>query len=93
MEVLAKIGVIVLTVGGVLLALAALPSGLALFVDKISASRIRRTCEAAGCIVVEIKPYPNHYGVKVTKDGVRHYLKAVGSFGKIQWKGSAPSEL
>ena len=93
MEVLAKIAVIVLAVGGVLLALAALPSGLALVVDKISASRIRRACEESGCMVVEIKPHPNHYGVKVTKDGVRHYLKAVGSFGKIRWKGSDPSEL
>jgi hypothetical protein len=93
MAVLVKIAIIIVTGGGILLALAALPSGLAFLVDKIAAAFIRRACEAAGCVVLEIKPWPNHYGVKVTKDGVKHYLKAVGSFGKIQWKGAGPSDL
>jgi len=77
----------------VMLLLAYMPSILGLVLDPLNKRRIMAECQKAGCEVTEIKPWPNHYSIKVIKHGERHYLKCRGAFGKLTWKGKSPAQL
>lgn len=75
------------------LLLGGLPKLLAAIADPPRVKRIRQFFESAGCLDIAIKPWPNHYGVRYTKDGTRHYIKCrveVKS-GRMKWIGQAPS--
>ena len=54
---------------------------------------IRSYCEAQGCTEVEVKSWPNHYGVSLVKNGSKHYLRCSGILRKITWLGTRPDEL
>jgi hypothetical protein len=54
--------------------------------------RIRSYCEASGCTNVEIKSWRGHYGVALTKNGKKHYLKCRGTF-RFSWIGQSPQSL
>jgi hypothetical protein len=78
---------------GVMLVLAFLPTIFGWVLDPINARRIRAYCESAGCAIIEIQPFPNHYGVAFEKNGKKGYAKCRVSRGVIKWKGKAPEEL
>jgi len=77
----------------VMLLLAYIPSLLGLVIDPLNKRRIMAECQKAGREVTEIKPWPNHYGIKVKKHGDENYLKCRGAFGKLTWKGKHPAQL
>jgi hypothetical protein len=76
-----------------MLFLGALPKIIALLSDPPRIKRIRQFFEAAGCTEIEIKPWPNHYGVRYIKDGLKQYAKCRVNMkaGTIEWIGGAPS--
>jgi len=78
--------------GGLLL-LAYLPLLLGWVLDPLNMRKVRGECEKAGCTVVEIKPFPNHYGVTVQKNGQEYRTKCRVVLGKIKWKGKAPQDF
>lgn len=75
------------------LALGGLPTLLSAIADPPRIKRIRAFFESAGCVDIEIKPWPNHYGVRFIKDGARHYIKCRVEMksGRMEWIGEAPS--
>jgi hypothetical protein len=73
--------------------LAFLPSLLSLILDPINISRVKSYCEAIGCTDIEIKPWPNHYGVKFKNNGKKHYAKCRVVGPKIRWVGKSPEEI
>lgn len=78
---------------GFMLLLGALPKIIASFSDPPRIERIRQFFEAAGCTGIEIKPWPNHYGVRYLKDGQKHYAKCRIDMkeGTMAWIGGAPA--
>lgn len=80
-------------VGACLVLLMFLPSILATVLDPLNARRIRSYCEGAGARDVEVKPFPNHYGVHFSKNDRKHYAKRKIMRGKIVWKGPSPAEI
>jgi hypothetical protein len=73
--------------------LAALPALLSKFLDPLNAKRIRAYCSDVGVTEVQIRPFPNHYGVRFTKNGRKHYARCVVTMGAIRWKGLSPAEV
>jgi hypothetical protein len=78
-----------------MLFLGALPKIIAAISDPPRMRHIRRHFESAGCSNIEIKPWPNHYGVHYIKDGARQYAKCRVDMkaGKIIWVGKSPVGL
>jgi hypothetical protein len=70
-----------------------LPAVLAKFLDPLNANRIRAYCDSIGVTDVEVKPFPNHYGVHFRKNERKHYAKCTVARGKIKWKGPSPAEV
>lgn len=70
-----------------------LPALLAKVLDPLNANRIRKYCAGVGVTNVEVKPFPNHYGVHFTKNDRKHYAKCVVAGGTIKWKGPSPAEI
>ena len=77
----------------VLLLLAFLPNIVSRVMDPRNIKVIRAHCEAVGLSDVEIKLWPNHYGVSFRKNGKRHYAKCRVARGVIKWKGKAPEQF
>lgn len=73
--------------------LAAAPTLLARLLDPLNIKRIRAYCLKIGVTDVHVKPFPNHYGVRFTKNQREHYAKCVVARGKITWTGPSPSEV
>ena len=88
MSFLVGIGVFV----GIMAALAFLPAVLGRILDPINIRRVKAHCEAAGCSGIEIKAWPNHYGVSFQKNGAKHYAKCRVVGRSIKWKGKSPHE-
>jgi len=76
----------------VLLLLAFLPNILTRVMDPGNMRVIRAHCDAVGLSDVEIKRWPNHYGVSFRKNGKRHYAKCRVAGGTIKWKGKSPEQ-
>ena len=72
---------------------ASLPKLLGYMLDPPRIKRIREYFESAGCTILEIKPWSNHYGVRYIKDGEQLYAKCRVNMGKhtIEWVGKRPS--
>jgi hypothetical protein len=70
-----------------------LPSMLAVVLDPLNTKRIHSYCADIGVTHVEVKPFPNHYGVHFKKNGRKYYAKCEVVRGKIKWKGSSPAEI
>lgn len=77
---------------GIMLLLAFLPTLLGWILDPWNTRRIKAYCETVGVTVLEIKPFPNHYGVSFEKNGKKEYAKCSVVGAKIKWKGKAPEE-
>jgi hypothetical protein len=73
--------------------LAFLPSLLSLVLDPFNSSRVKAYCERIGCTDIEIKAWPNHYGVKFKNNGIKHYAKCRVIGLKIKWVGKNPEEI
>lgn len=89
MALLGTLALVVVAFVALMFGLALVPMGL----DWLNARAIKAVCEQAGCTVLTIKPWSNHYGVTLQKNAATHYLKCVGIFGKIRWQGRRPEEL
>ncbi len=70
-----------------------LPALLAKILDPLNAKRIKAYCAGLGVTEVEVKPFPNHYGVHFTKNERKHYATCVVARGRIKWKGPSPAEV
>ena len=55
--------------------LAFLPFLLSLVLDPFNISKVKSYCETVGYTDIEIKVWPNHYGVKFKNNGKKHYVK------------------
>jgi len=80
-------------VGGIvaLLALVAfLPLMLSWVLDPWNMRVIRSKCRALGLSDIEIKPFPNHYGVHFVRNGVKQYAKCSVRLGRIRWRSNNP---
>ncbi len=76
----------------VLLAIVFLPSILGGIVYPIDVLRIRGHCRKMRVSNVEIKAWPDHYGVSFHKDGQKLYAKC--TVGRtIRWMGKSPGEF
>lgn len=75
--------------------LGALPRIIARISDPPRMRYIQQHFESAGCSDIQIKPWPNHYGVHFVKDGKKLYAKCRVDMkaGKIIWIGQAPAGL
>jgi hypothetical protein len=93
MKVLGALVLGCLAFAALMLFLGALPKLIAMLSDPPRIKRITEFFEAAGCTEIEVKPWPNHYGVKCIKGGVRRYAKCRVNIksGTIEWIGGAPS--
>jgi hypothetical protein len=78
---------------GVLALLAAVPTLLSMILDPLNAHRVRKYCERLGLNEISIEPFPNHYGVRFSKDGLSFYAKCRVVRREIRWKGRSPEEL
>lgn len=78
---------------GIMAVLAMVPFALGRVLDPLNMWRIRMRCEAAGFTVVEIKAWPNHYGVSYQKEGKQHYAKCRVVGRNIKWQGKIPEGL
>jgi hypothetical protein len=78
-----------------MLFLGALPKIIARISDPPRMKRIQRYLESVGCTDIQIKPWPNHYGVHFTMDGKKLYAKCRVDVkaDKIVWVGKPPVEL
>jgi hypothetical protein len=74
----------------VLLFLAFLPALLSSVLDPLNTRRIRKLCAEQGVEVIEIKPWPNHYGVRYLSGGKSVYAKCVVTPRRIRWLTNAP---
>jgi hypothetical protein len=82
----------ILSIPVILLGIIFLPSLLDLFVYPIHVMRIRARCRELGVAKVEIKAWPDHYGVSFHKDGQKLYAKCrVGR--RIEWMGRSPDQF
>jgi hypothetical protein len=88
-----RIVYILLGLIGLLALLAAVPTLLSRILDPLNAHRIHKYCERLGLSEISIEPFPNHYGVRFSKDGVRLYAKCRVVRREIRWKGRSPEEL
>lgn len=70
-----------------------LPALLAKVLDPLNAKRIRKYCAGVGVTEVEVKTFPNHYGVHFTKNDRKHYAKCIVTKGEIRWRGPSPAEV
>ena len=76
---------------GAFAALAFLPVVLGWILDPLNAWRIRRYCVARGFEPLDVKPFPNHYGVHYLRDGVKVYAKCkTRGLGGIEWLSNEP---
>jgi hypothetical protein len=76
---------------GAIAVLAFLPVVLGWIIDPINAWRIRRFCVARGVEPLEVKPFPNHYGVHYLRGGVKVYAKCKPrGRGGIEWLSNEP---
>lgn len=89
MRILIGLGIFV----GIMVFLAFLPTMLGWVLDPLNSRRIRSHCEAVGVAVLEIKPFPNHYGVSFETNGKKEYAKCRVVGRSIKWKGKAPEEF
>jgi hypothetical protein len=78
---------------GLLALLAFLPTILSFVLDPLYIWQIRRYCAQRRLENVEIKAWPNHYGVHFSSGGQKKYAKCSVIFGKIRWKGPSPEHL
>lgn len=88
-----KVALILAGTIAVVLVLAFLPNILARVLDPRHMKVIRAHCEAVGLSDIEVKAWPNHYGVSFHKDGNKHYAKCRVVKGVIRWKGKAPEQF
>jgi hypothetical protein len=84
---------IILGLIGLLALLAAVPTVMAWTLDPLNSRLIRKYCESFSLTDIEIKAFPNHYGVHFIKDGQKLYAKCSVVGRKIKWKGPSPDEL
>jgi uncharacterized membrane protein YdfJ with MMPL/SSD domain len=70
-----------------------LPSLLSLVLDPLNISRVKSHCEKLGCTNIEIKAWPNHYGVKFKINDIKHSTKCRVIGLKIKWVGKSPEEI
>jgi hypothetical protein len=78
---------------GFLAFLAFLPALLSAVLDSMNRRRIVRYCVQRGMENVEVKAWPNHYGVSFSKAGQRHYAKCRVVLTRIEWKGTPPEDM
>lgn len=69
------------------------PAILSKVLDPINVRTIRKRLHQLGITDVEVKAWPNHYGVTCVKNGQKHYLKCVVTGRKVEWKGTEPEKL
>ncbi len=95
MSVLTALSLGVAAFVSIMLFLGALPKLIGMVTDPPRMKRIKQYFESAGCTEIEIKPWPNHYGVRFYKDGVKQYAKCRFNLrsGVIVWVGTAPVGL
>ena len=93
MKILAGILIAVGIFFGLMVILAAVPSLLARVLDPINIKHIKTFCTEAGCTDIEVKAWPNHYGVTFRKNGTRHYVKCNVVGRTIKWKDLDPGEV
>ncbi len=70
-----------------------LPSMLASILDPLNTRRIKSYCANVGVTDVQVRPFPNHYGVHFKKNDRKHYAKCNVVRGKIKWTGPSPAEI
>jgi hypothetical protein len=70
-----------------------LPMLLEKALDPINSNRIREYCSKVGATNVEIRAFPNHYGVHFQKSDKRHYAKCIVTRGQIKWNGLSPEDV
>jgi hypothetical protein len=76
----------------VLLGIVFLPSILGVLIYPVNVCRIRSRCRKMDVSDVEIKAWPDHYGITFHKDGQKLYAKCtVGR--RIRWLGKSPEEF
>lgn len=86
-DALMKVALILAGTIAVVLVLAVLPNILARLLDPRNMKLIRAHCEAVGLSDIEVKAWPNHYGVSFHKDGNKHYAKCRVVKGVYQMEG------
>ncbi len=75
---------------GIMVVLMLVPTVLTRVLDPINTKRIKSLCKAAGCTAIEVKAWPNHYGVTFQKEGQKHYAKCRVVGFSIKWQGKNP---
>lgn len=68
----------------------AFPWLLSLVWDTRNKRIIHAHCQALGFTDVEIKLWPNHYGVTFKREGQSHYAKCKVKRRQVQWLGKTP---
>ena len=61
--------------------------------DRQETRAIRVYCTAHGCERVQVKVYPNHYGVTFYKAGRRFYGKCIPGKLGLEWLENDPKSL
>jgi len=68
-----------------------LPALIGRIVDPRAARIITQHCLDQGYTDVKVTPYPNHYGVRMSKGGKRLYGRCLVVGREVQWKGKGPA--
>ena len=76
---------------GIMVVLMLVPTVLARVLDPIHTKRIKSFCKAGGCMAVEVKAWPNHYGVTFQKGSQQHHAKCRVVGLSIKWQGKDPA--
>jgi hypothetical protein len=70
------------------------PMVIGRIVDPVNSRAIRKHLESLGASEISVRPYLNHYGVRFTANGERHYAKClVLERGTFKWKGRSAEDL
>jgi len=78
---------------GIMVVLMVVPAILGRILDPLNMRCIKNRCETAGFTAIEIKAWPNHYGVSFQSGGQKHYAKCRVVGRKIKWQGKVPVGL
>lgn len=91
MNLLAAVSVGLGVFVGIIVVLMFVPTVLSRVLDPINAKRIKSYCKAVGGSAVEVKAWPNHYGVTYQKGGHQHYAKCHVVGISIKWRDKDPA--
>jgi hypothetical protein len=71
-----------------------LPVLIIKILDPLNSKAIRTYVESLGATEIDIRSYPNHYGVRFVVNGQGYYAKClVMKRGTFKWKGKSPEQM